>query len=78
MPPLPAVNTFVSVEDYLAGELHSEIRHGYVDGQFYAMGGASDTHGLIVNALAFALTPAARHKHCQLFTSNTKLRLNID
>ena len=77
MPPLPAINTFVSVEDYLAGELHSEIRHEYVDGQVYAMGGASDSHGLIVNALAFALTPAARKKHCQLFTSDMKLRLNI-
>jgi hypothetical protein len=78
VPPLPAINTFVSVEDYLAGKLHSEIRHEYVDGQVYAMGGASDSHGLIVNALAFALTPAARHKNCLLFTSNMKLRLNID
>ena len=77
MPPLPAINTFVSVEEYLAGELHSEIRHEYVDGQVYAMGGASRSHGLIVNALAFALTPAARHKHCQLFTSDMKLRLSI-
>jgi Uma2 family endonuclease len=77
VPPLPAINTVVSVEDYLAGELHSEIRHEYVDGQVYAMGGASRSHGLIVNALAFALTPAARQKHCQLFTSDMKLRLNI-
>ncbi len=77
MPPLPAVNTFISVDEYMEGELHSEIRHEYVDGQVYAMGGASDSHGLIVNALAFALTPAARYKHCQLFTSDMKLRLNI-
>jgi len=39
--------------------------------------GTSDRHGLIVNALAFALTPAARQKRCQLFTSNMRLRLNI-
>ena len=75
---MPAVNTFVSVDEYIDGELHSEIRHEYVDGQVYAMGGASRSHGLIVNALAFALTPAARQKHCQLFTSDMKLRLNID
>ena len=66
---MPAINTFVSVDEYIDGELHSEIRHEYVDGQVYAMGGASRAHGLIVNALAFALTPAARQKHCQLFTS---------
>jgi len=76
-PPLPAVNTFISVDEYINGELHSEIRHEYVDGQVYAMGGASRSHGLIVNALAFALTPTARQKHCQLFTSDMKLRLNI-
>ena len=74
---MPAIKTFVSVDEYLDGELHSEIRHEYVDGQVYAMGGASRSHGLIVNALAFALTPAARQKHCQLFNSDMKLRLNI-
>lgn len=77
MPPWPALNTFISVDEYMEGELHSEIRYEYVDGQVYAMGGASDRHGLIVTALAFALTPAARKKHCQLFTSAMKLRLNI-
>ena len=41
------------------------------------MGEASRSHSLIVNALAFSLTPAARKKHCQLFTSDMKLRLNI-
>ena len=51
---------FISIEEYLAGEQHSEVRHEYIDGQVYAMTGASDRHGLIVNALAYALTPAAR------------------
>lgn len=63
MPPMPAPNEYISVEEYLDGEQHSEIRHEYIDGQVYAMGGASDRHGLIVNALAFALTPTARHRH---------------
>ena len=66
-----------SVEDYLKGELHSEIRHEFVGGQVYAMVGASDRHGLIVNAMAFALTPAARERKCQLFTSDMKVRLAI-
>lgn len=67
----------ISVEEYLAGEQSSELRHEYIDGQVYAMTGASRAHGLIVNALAFALTPAARRKGCQLFTSDMKLRLEI-
>ncbi len=77
MSPMPASSTTISVEEYLEGEQRSEIRHEYIDGQVYAMSGASDRHGLIVNALAFALTPAARSKHCQLFSSDMKLRLNI-
>lgn len=67
----------ISVADYLASEQHSEIRHEYLDGLVYAMAGASRAHGLIVNALAYALTPAARRKGCQLFTSDMKLRLEI-
>lgn len=67
----------ISVDDYLEGELQGEIRHEFIEGQVYAMGGASDRHGLILNALAFALTPAARRHHCQLFTSDMKVRLQI-
>ncbi len=67
----------ISVEDYLDGELHAELRHEYIDGQVYAMTGASDRHGLIVNAMAFAMTAAARRKGCQLFSSDMKLRLEL-
>ncbi len=67
----------ISVEDYLAGEQHAEVRHEYIHGQVYAMTGASRRHGLIVNAIAFALTAAARRKGCQLFSSDMKLRLDL-
>lgn len=69
---------FLSIEDYLAGEQRGETRHEYIDGKVYAMTGASDRHGLIVNAIAYALTPAARRKGCQLFTSDMKVRLEIN
>lgn len=68
---------FISIEDYLAGEADGEQRHDYIDGQAHAMTGASDRHGLIVNAMAFAMTPAARRKGCQLFTSDMKVRVDI-
>ena len=78
---MPNLNTqqqsFISVADYLAGEDGSELRHEYLDGQVYAMVGASDRHGLIANAVAFALTPAARRKGCQLFIADMKVRLEI-
>lgn len=77
MPPLPALKPHISPEEYLAGERQSEWRHEYIDGQVYAMVGASRPHNLIVNALAVALTPAARRKRCQLFSSDMKLRLDF-
>ncbi|MEZ5538166.1 MAG: Uma2 family endonuclease [Thiolinea sp.] len=43
----------ISVEEYLAGERISEIKHEYVDGQVFAMAGASRRHNLIgANILA--------------------------
>ncbi|TVP87143.1 MAG: Uma2 family endonuclease [Thioalkalivibrio sp.] len=41
------------------------------------MVGARDRHTGILSALAFALTPAARKRRCQLFTSDMKVRLEI-
>lgn len=66
-------NDRMSVENYLAGERDGEVRHEYIAGQVYAMTGASRRHGLIVNALAFGLTPAARERGCQLFTNDMKV-----
>jgi len=39
------------------------------------MGGAGDRHPWTLSVLAFALTPAARKRRCQLFTSDMKVRL---
>ena len=40
---------YITVEDYLAGEKVSEIRHEYADGQVYTMAGAGGglKHNLI-------------------------------
>jgi Uma2 family endonuclease len=65
----------LTVKDYLALEQDGEIRHEYVNGQIYAMSGASRKHGLIVGALFAALRPAARQRGCQLFTSDMKVRI---
>jgi hypothetical protein len=37
----------VSVEDYLAGELDSPLKHEYVGGVLYAMAGARNAHNII-------------------------------
>ena len=64
----------LSIEDYLAGELESDVRHEYVDGEVYATVGASDRHGLIAGNLhsAFNLRLPDR---CQAFMSDMKVRI---
>lgn len=39
----------VSVEDYLAGELVSTVKHEYLGGLVYAMAGARNVHNLIAS-----------------------------
>ncbi len=39
-----ALESPFTVQDYLEGEKDSEIRHQFVDGELFAMAGASDAH----------------------------------
>lgn len=67
----------LSVEDYLTGEDGAECRHEYIDGQVYAMTGASRAHGLINLNIATLLRPLVRDTSCQLFVNDMKVRLQI-
>jgi Uma2 family endonuclease len=37
----------VSIEEYLAGELTSTVKHEYVGGVIYAMAGARNAHNVV-------------------------------
>lgn len=73
----PARLQKLSVEDYIAGEDGAECRHEYIDGQVYAMTGASRAHGLILGNLHAMLHARARGGRCQLFINDMKVRLRI-
>ena len=75
---LPAHSQTLSIEAYLQGELETEIKHEYLAGDIVAMGGASRAHGLMATALALAFGPKARSRHCQLFISDMKVRVEHD
>ncbi len=66
---------FISVEEYLEGERVSEIRHEYVDGQVYAMAGASADHNRIVTNVCGELRERLRGKRCEPFMADMKLKL---
>ncbi len=66
---------FISVEEYLEGERVSEVRHEYVDGQVYAMAGASADHNRIVTNVCGELRERLRGKRCEPFMADMKLKL---
>ncbi|MBI2948485.1 MAG: Uma2 family endonuclease [Verrucomicrobia bacterium] len=70
-------SVFVSVEEYLAGELESEMRHEYLGGTVYAMAGASRDHNTVAGNLFSALRSHLHGKPCRTFISDIKVRLRI-
>ena len=67
----------VSVDDYLAGELDSEVRHEYAGGYIYAMAGARNVHNRIAGAWYGSLYVQLRGKPCEPFNSDTKVRIRF-
>lgn len=68
---------FVSVDEYLDGEMVSKIRHEYVGGTVYAMAGVSDAHNLITANLLTAIHHHLRGGPCRVFFTELKVRLLI-
>lgn len=68
----------VTIQDYLEGELHGEIKHEYINGQVYAMAGASSNHNRLVANLSRQLGNHLRHTPCEPFASDMKVQVNDD
>ena len=64
-----------SVEEYLALEERSDVRHEYVDGFIHAMAGETERHNLLVLNIAFLLRAAAGGRSCRVVTENVKLHI---
>jgi Uma2 family endonuclease len=67
----------ISVRDYLAGELASRHKHEYVDGNVYAMVGATNAHNRIATNATGMLHSQLRGRRCQVFNSDTKVRVRL-
>ncbi|MEZ5477203.1 MAG: Uma2 family endonuclease [Thiolinea sp.] len=72
--PLAKHHTFLSIEDFLAGEKTSEIRHEYVDGVVHAMAGASVNHNLISGNVYHLLGNHLENHACTAFTTDMLVR----
>ncbi|MBK7003431.1 MAG: Uma2 family endonuclease [Rhodoferax sp.] len=60
---------------YLEGEVHSTVRHEFVDGEVYAMAGAGEAHNLIAGNVFARLRSAVRGGPCRVFISDMKLHV---
>jgi Uma2 family endonuclease len=67
----------ISVEDYLAGELISPIKHEYLGGVVYAMAGARNVHNMIADNTLGSLFVRLRGGPCRPHSSDTKIRIEL-
>ncbi len=68
-------NNRITVEDYLAGELISEVKHEYEDGYVYAMSGTSKNHDKIMINLLRKLGDYLDNIPCDVY-SNVKVHVS--
>lgn len=66
---------YLTPDEYLQLETASPIKHEYLDGEVYAMAGASDTHVTIALNLATLLRAHVRGTACRVYISDMKARV---
>lgn len=70
----PQTHPVFTLDEYLALERPSEIRHEYLDGTVYAMAGETPEHSIICFNLASTVGAKMRRKNCQGYSPNMKVR----
>lgn len=70
---LPKYKLYITLEEYIEGEKESHVKHEYIDGQVYAMAGASDKHNRISLNIAARLDNHLRGNGCEAFMSDMKV-----
>lgn len=73
----PKLKPKISVEDYIEGEKITEIRHEYLDGEVYAMSGASKRHNRIALNMLRKIADHLDSTDCRVFYNEVKLRVNL-
>ncbi|MFI3189364.1 MAG: Uma2 family endonuclease [Methylococcales bacterium] len=71
----PAQNHY-SITEYLNNEQDSDSKHEYIDGQVYAMAGASKNHQRIISNLVRLLSTHLKNTPCDTFASDIKVKVS--
>ena len=64
-----------TVEEYLALEERSEVRHEFYNGEIYAMAGTTTAHNLLIDNVKDILKPQVRPRGCQVYSENIKVEV---
>jgi Uma2 family endonuclease len=66
---------YLSPQEYLEGEKISQIKHEYIDGEVYAMAGASDAHVTICMNASILLRNHHRGSGCRVYMADMKAQV---
>ncbi|NWF68095.1 MAG: Uma2 family endonuclease [Chloroflexi bacterium] len=64
-----------SVEEYLALERESDIRHEYYDGEIFTMTGGSENHVLVTGNTLTTLNIQLRQRPCKIYATDMRVRV---
>ena len=74
----PAVARLLTLDEYLAFEEQSPLKHEYIAGEVFAMSGVTIRHNLITLNIARALHGASRRRGCRVLATEVKLQAASD
>jgi Uma2 family endonuclease len=66
---------YMSVEEYLKYEESSNVKHEYLDGQLFAMSGATNRHNIIVGNIYTHLRAHVKGSPCRAYMLDVKARV---
>jgi Uma2 family endonuclease len=72
---LPALKPKFTAADFLAWDRDQMEKHEYLDGEVFAMAGASEKHVILTLNVAFALKSHLRGGPCRVLATEMKLRV---
>ncbi len=68
-------NSYLTPEEYLQLESNSDTKHEYLNGEIFAMAGATDTHVTIAGNIFALLLNHLRGSGCRVYISDMKVRI---
>jgi len=70
----PAHRVRYTYAEYLTVERYSNIKHEFLDGQIYAMGGGTPEHAALIAAIPAVLHARLRGGNCHVYASELRVR----